>query len=218
MNLSTILKTLTEKEKMELELTFISSVLDQFAFGQIPLSYNDKIREVNLSYFYNLKDKDKKISKGYSSVMLKHFNSFIEELKKIEQKQNQYQEIVVVRNFQTETFEYNVTLCNDFFEIFFCPKTDKNIIKYLNSQIYLYDLDAILFSDINKKSIEKYGKVKVVFLLLESLLFMGNTIDEIEENKRKALDVSEEMSFFDTEDTKAINLFLEELKELDFSI
>lgn len=217
MNLSRILKTLTEKEKMELELTFISSILDQFASGQIPLSYNDKIREVNLSYFYNLKDKDKKISEGYSSVMLEHFNSFIKELKKIEQKQNQYQEIVVVRNFQTETFEYNVTICNDFFQIFFCPRTDKNIVKYLNSQIYLYDLDAILFSEINEKSIEKYGKIKVVLLILESLLFMGNTIEEIENNKR-GINVSDEVSSFDLEDPKAINLFLEELKELDFSV
>lgn len=217
MNLSRILKTLTEKEKMELELTFISSILDQFASGQIPLSYNDKIREVNLSYFYNLKDKDKKISEGYSSVMLEHFNSFIKELKKIEQKQNQYQEIVVVRNFQTETFEYNVTICNDFFQIFFCPRTDKNIVKYLNSQIYLYDLDAILFSEINEKSIEKYGKIKVILLILESLLFMGNTIEEIENNKR-GINVSDEVSSFDLEDPKAINLFLEELKELDFSV
>lgn len=217
MNLSRILKTLTEKEKIELELTFISSILDQFAAGQIPLSYNDKIREVNLSYFYNLKDKDKKISEGYSSVMLEHFNSFIEELKKIEQKQNQYQEIVVVRNFQTETFEYNVTICNDFFQIFFCPRTDKNIVKYLNSQIYLYDLDTILFSEINEKSIEKYGKIKVVLLILESLLFMGNTVEEIENNKRK-INVSDEVTPFDLEDTKAINLFLEELKELDFSV
>ena len=106
------------------------------------------------------------------------------------------------------------------FNLFLFPKTSFPISNYIGRSAFFYSFEEIISVPIYQPSIDLYGKMDVVFLILETLLLYGNTKESINKGKEKngykpqpyemVIDTYEIQDEFD--------LLCEELIKLDFDL
>lgn len=220
MNLKNIIENLTDLEYKELQVKFLSSVLDNFGFGELPQAYNEEMKKTNSYFFHNVKDIDTKSSSAYGHVLLDYLDKLIEEIKNTECIDFKNQTLCIARKFNLLEYEYGVRLFADYFDLFLFPDTCLPISNYTGRSAFFYDFEEIISVPIYEPSIELYGKINVTSTILESLLLYGSNKKDI--NKKKGTigfkPEPYEMIFSSFEVQDEYDLFCDELKKLDFDL
>lgn len=220
MNLKDIIENLTDLEYKELQVKFLSSVLDNFGFGELPQAYNEEMKKTNSYFFHNVKDIDTKSSSAYGHVLLDYLDKLIEEIKNTECIDFKNQTLCIVKNFSLLEYEYNVRMFANHFNLFLFPKTSFPISNYTGRSVFFYSFEEVISVPIHQPSIDLYGKIDVLFLILETLLLYGNTREIINKEKEKNGYKPQpyEMVITPYEVQDEFDLLCEELGKLDFDL